>query len=332
MVSPLNACKNSTVALSATSTAGNTLVWYTFSSGGLGSLIAPVVSTATTGTFTYYVSQRNSTLVEGPRAAIIVTVKAIPSAPIVSSPIFYCLDATSTILNATADSSNNLLWYNVATGGTASVNIPTTVTSITGNTTYYVSQTNNVCPESPRAAINVNIIAPPTVGNISAAPYTKLFPGLNTSIAVANGPAAGNTYAWYRNGILVTGQTGNNVTANIDGLGNYTLKVTNANGCVGTSNVVSISDSTQQKMFIYPNPSTGKFQVRYLSDNNNSSPRKITIFNSAGSKVYSASFVMFGGYTAMNIDLTSVATGIYYIHLMDNDGKQLATERIFIRR
>jgi hypothetical protein len=34
----------------------------------------------------------------------------------------------------------------------------------------------------------------------------------------------------------------------------------------------------------------------------------------------------------MNIDLTSVVSGIYYIHLLDNDGKQITTESIFIGR
>jgi hypothetical protein len=72
--------------------------------------------------------------------------------------------------------------------------------------------------------------------------------------------------------------------------------------------------------------------VRYLSDNTNLKPRKIAIFNSTGSMVYSASFVIFGGYTPMNIDLSNEGSGIYYIHLMDNDGKDLTTETIFIHK
>jgi Ig-like domain CHU_C associated/Secretion system C-terminal sorting domain len=331
--SAVNYCQNAVATpLTAIAAAGNTLKWYTVATGGTALAAAPTPITTAVGTTTYYVSQVNTAGCESQRATLNVVVRIAPSAPSVITPLAYCVNAQSALLSATADAGNNLVWYNVATGGTGTVNIPTTITTVSGTATYYVAQSNAGGCESPRAAINVNIIAPPTVGAIAAAPYTRLYPGLTTSIAVANGPAVGNVYSWYRNGILLTGQTGNTVNANIDALGNYTLKVTNANGCVGTSNVVSISDSAQQKMFVYPNPSTGKFQVRYLSDNNNLSPRKMTIFNSAGSKVYSASFVMFGGYTAMNIDLTSVATGIYYIHLMDNDGKQLASERIFIRR
>ena len=316
------------ITLSATATTGNTLLWYIAATGGVGSTTVPVVSTSSAGTFTYYVSQRNAALVEGPRAAITVLVKPVPLAPTVSSPNIYCLNATSTILNATADAGNNLLWYNAATGGLGSVNIPTTVTSISGIANYYVSQTNAGGCESPRALISVNIIAPPVAPNITAAPYTKLFPGISTTISAASGPTAGNTYAWFKNGITLAGQTGNATVVNMSG--NYTLRVTNSNGCVGSSNTIAILDSAKQNLFVYPNPSTGKFQVRYFSDNTNLKPRKITIYNAAGAQVYTASFVMFGAYTPMDIDLSKNGAGTYFIHLMDNDGKNLVTQTIFI--
>ena len=329
--SALNYCQNIVAPpLTATAAAGNTLQWYTVATGGTATTIAPTPITTTVGTTTYYVSQVNAAGCESVRAPLNVIVREAPTAPSVVTPVALCVNAQSTMLSATADAGNSLVWYNAATGGTGSTNIPTTVTNVSGTTTYYVSQTNAGACESPRAAINVNIIAAPTVGTISASPYTRLYPGLTTNIAIANNPAAGNTYAWYRNGILITGQTGNAVTANINALGNYTLKVTNANGCVGTSNVVAISDSTEGRMFVYPNPSAGKFQVRYFSDNTNLSPRKVAIFNASGARVYSASFVMFGGYTPMDIDLSSMASGLYYIHLMDNSGKKLITKSIFI--
>ena len=327
----VNYCQNVIATpLTATAAAGNTLRWYTVATGGTVLTSAPTPSTTTVGTTTYYVSQINSNGCESQRAALNVIVRIAPLAPSVISQVNYCLNATSALLNATADAGNSLVWYTVATGGTGSVNTPTTITSVSGTTTYYVSQSNTGGCESPRAAINVNVIAPPTVASISAAPYTKLFPGLTTTISAANGPAVGTTYAWYKNGIALTGQTGNSIIVNMNGVGNYTLKATNLSGCVGTSNSLAILDSAQQNLFIYPNPSTGRFQVRYFSDNNNLKPRKISIYNSAGALVFNASFVMFGGYTPMDIDLSRNGSGTYYIHLMDNDGKNLITEKIFI--
>ncbi len=332
-ISALNYCQNITApALTATTAAGNTVRWYTAATGGTSTPIAPTPSTTTVGTTNYYVSQSNASGCESPRAMLSVTIKTSPAAPSVVSPLVYCINATSTILSATADAGNNLLWYNTATGGIGSVNIPTTVTSVSGTTTYYVSQSNVGGCESPRANIDVNIIALPIVDAISAKPYTRLYPGLTTSISVANAPAAGNTYSWYRNGILLAGQTGNNVNANIDALGNYTLKVTNINGCIGTSNVVIISDSTQDKMFVYPNPSSGKFQVRYFSNTTDLKPRKMMIVDAAGRTIYKASFVMFAAYTAMDVNLSSVSDGIYFIKLMDNDGKLLLTQKVLINK
>ncbi len=331
--SGINYCQNVIATpLTATAAAGNTLRWYTVATGGVALATAPTPVTTTVGTTTYYVSQVNAAGCESQRASLNVIVRVAPIAPSVVTPVVLCVNAQSTLLSATADAGNNLVWYNVATGGTGSVNVPNTVTSASGTTTYYVAQSNAGGCESPRVAINVNIIAAPTVGAIAAAPYTRLFPSLTTSIAIANAPAAGNVYAWYRNGILLTGQIGNSVSANINTLGNYTLKVTNANGCVGTSNVVAITDSIQEKIFVYPNPSTGKFQVRYFSNTTDLKPRKMMIFDASGKNVFSASFVMFAAYTAMNVDLSAVNNGVYFIHLMDNDGKHLITEKVLIQK
>jgi hypothetical protein len=122
------------------------------------------------------------------------------------------------------------------------------------------------------------------------------------------------------------------VNVNVDGLGNYKVKITNASGCSRISNAVSISDSTNGKLFVYPNPSTGRFQVRYFSDVNNLQPRSLAIYDSKGTLVYKGKYVMFSAYTSISVDLGNVAPGIYTIYLVDNDGKKLNTERVIIQR
>lgn len=130
----------------------------------------------------------------------------------------------------------------------------------------------------------------------------------------------------------MSGQSTDAVNVNINALGNYTMEVTNSEGCSTTSNIISITDSSNGKLFVYPNPSNGNFQVRYLSNINDLSPRKLVIYDAKGSLVYSARFVMFGAYTSMNIDLGDKGSGIYFIHLLDNDGKNLNTDKISIYR
>ncbi len=154
VTSPVTYCQNATAtALSAT---GSNLLWYTAPTGSTGSATAPTPTTTTAASTTYYVSQTISGC-ESPRASIVVTVNATPSAPTVGGSVTYCQNASATALTATGSS---LLWYTASTGGTGSSTAPTPATTTVGTTSYYVSQTVNGC-ESPRGSIAVNVLTTP---------------------------------------------------------------------------------------------------------------------------------------------------------------------------
>lgn len=137
----------------ATPSSGNTLVWYTAASGGVGSTDKPAISNTPAGTKRIWVSQRVGDC-ESPRKELSVVVSAAPSAPNVLSPVFYNLNDTPSQLSA---SGSNLKWYTAATGGTGSSTAPTPSTTISGTKTYYVSQSTGGACESPRASIVVNV-------------------------------------------------------------------------------------------------------------------------------------------------------------------------------
>src|SRR6185295_16675568 len=120
------------------------LLWYTSATGGTGSAtMAP--STTNIGNTTYYVSQTIASC-EGPRAPLVVTIVALPPAPIGSGPFTYCQGATATQLTATGTA---LLWYTVPTGGAGSATAPTPSTATAGTFTFYVTQSMS-CGESVR--------------------------------------------------------------------------------------------------------------------------------------------------------------------------------------
>jgi len=174
VTTPVTYCQNATTtALTAT---GTTLKWYTVATGGTGSTTAPTPTTTSAGTTTYYVSQTLNSC-EGARATIAVTVNALPTAPTVTTPVNYVLNATATALSATGTS---LKWYTVATGGTGSSTAPTPSTTTVGTTYYYVSQTTSTC-ESPRATIAV------VVSNNQLPVVSITTPATNTTYA---GPAS----------------------------------------------------------------------------------------------------------------------------------------------
>ena len=86
-----------------------------------------------------------------------VTINSVLPAPVVMSPVNYCINALATPLSSTAISGATLKWYGTdETGGVAS-SVPTTpLTTSVGSTTYYVSQSIEGC-ESLRSAITVVI-------------------------------------------------------------------------------------------------------------------------------------------------------------------------------
>ena len=182
--SPVMYCQNVTAA--ALTATGNNLLWYTGPTGGTGTATAPIPSTTTAGSTTWYVSQSNNGC-ESPRASITVTVNPAPQAPAVTSPVTYCQHATAVALTATG---NNLLWYAAATGGTGSATAPVPSTATAGSTNYYVTQTTGNC-ESQRAVITV------TVTGLPAAPVvTSPVTYCQNAVAVPL-TATGTTLRWY---------------------------------------------------------------------------------------------------------------------------------------
>jgi len=145
-------------AAAALTATGNALLWYTVSTGGTGTAVAPVPATTMAGTSVYYVSQTQNGC-EGPRASISVQVSAAPPLPVVSSPVSYCQGAAASPLNPTG---TGLRWYTTPLGG-AGVPSVTPVTSQPGTSVYYVSETLNGC-EGPRATVQVQVNAAPALG------------------------------------------------------------------------------------------------------------------------------------------------------------------------
>ena len=81
--SPINLCKGAvatSLAGSVYAVPGSVVKWYTVATGGTGSVTAPLAYATVLGTKTYYVSQTIGG-VEGPRAAIVVNVNAVPTTP-----------------------------------------------------------------------------------------------------------------------------------------------------------------------------------------------------------------------------------------------------------
>jgi subtilisin-like proprotein convertase family protein len=176
------------------------------------------------------------------------------------------------------------------------------------------------------AILTVNPL--PTV-SLSVAPYTSLFPGLRTTLTTTSSPA-GASYAWYWNtGLLTSVTTASNVV-DVDGLGDYKVTVTDINGCINTTNVITINDSATGKIFIYPSPNSGRFQVRFYSVRGNQLVRGLNIYDEKGARVLKQTYSIGKPYDRMDVDLRNHGKGIYRVELVDGNGKRLATGNVVV--
>jgi hypothetical protein len=140
-------------------------------------------------------------------------------------------------------------------------------------------------------------------------------------------------YTWLRNGVAVSNANTSSLVVGIDGLGDYTLRVTDVNGCSNTSNLISLTDSVSGRVFIYPTPNAGQFQVRYYSIINNTGlPRGINVFDARGKRVVTQTYSISAPYARMDVDLRNHGTGVYWIEVVDVNGNRLAMGRTQVLR
>ncbi|MFT3793487.1 choice-of-anchor L domain-containing protein [Flavobacterium sp.] len=229
VVSPVVYCQNA--PSSALTAAGTALLWYTAATGGVGSASAPIPGTAASGTTTYYVSQTVSSC-ESPRAALVVSVTALPTAPTVNNLLGYCQGTVAPALTATG---SGLLWYAAAVGGTGNASAPVPATASIGNTTYYVSQTVNGC-EGPRAMITVEVYTIPNAPTVAVVQPTC---SVNTGTISVSAPLGVNLEYSINNGINF--QSGTSF-AGVAAGANYNVVVRNAlTGCTSTATVAAVN-------------------------------------------------------------------------------------------
>ena len=225
-------CQNATaVPLTATALTGNSLLWYTVSTGGTGSAtpITPSTSVASPFATYYYVSQVDAQGCEGPRYPIGVTVNAGATAPTAASPT-YCQGATAVPLTATG---SNLLWY-TAVGGTGSASAPTPVTTSTGSTDYYVTQTPTGSCESAPVTVTVTI-------EPGAAAPAAVSPTYCQGVTAGPLSATGSNLLWYTTiGGTGSGTAPTPVTTSVGSI-DYYVTQTPAGSCESTPSTVTVT-------------------------------------------------------------------------------------------
>jgi len=241
-------------------------------------------------------------------------------------------------LNATSQwqvsTDAGVTWTNITGATAATYTITGVTTAMTGNR-YRVVRTVASCSSTLTSSAGTLTVAPTPVLTVSANPYTAIYPGQTTTLAVASSTTVpANGYQWYKDGLPVAGATSNTLVVDIDGLGSYTVTAADANAC---GNVVTpsitITAAQNDILFIYPSPNNGQFYIRYFSELGQTSyPRVVNMYDMKGSRVYSKSFNINSPYTRLDINASILGNGIYQVELIDLQGNRIKTGRVLIQK
>ena len=227
-----------------------------------------------------------------------------PAAPVASftpnSPTG-CVNSPLSFTNTSSGVVSGVVW--TFTGGN-----PTTSTANSPSVSY-------ASPGSYPVVLTVTGPGGTTVANATVTIYSNPTPSI-----IANGnilsTGSFNSYQWYRNGAAISGANAANYTITQGGA--YTVRVTDANGCVGTSSAFVSTLSEQENLLdfiqIFPNPTDDILFVRH----NAQIHMQIALFNALGQKVY-----MTEG-TELQIPVSNLASGIYLIEVQAQGKKALS--------
>ena len=234
---PLSFCDGGSVTLSAPS--GGTYLWSTGAT-------SQSITASTSGNYTVTVTNSNGC--SATSTATQVSVLSAPTATITASgPLSFC-DGGSVTLSA--PSGGTYLW---STGATSQ--------SITASTSgsYTVTVTNSNGCSATSTATQVSVLSAPTATITASGPLSFCNGGSVTLSA-----PSGGSYLWS------TGATSQSITASTSG--NYTVTVTNSNGCSATSTatqVTSVPNNINPVIYGNTSPNQGTQEFYYTSQNLN---------------------------------------------------------------
>ena len=229
--------------------------------------------------------------------------------------------------------NNGISWTTIAgaTGATLNLN---GVTQLMNNNLYRVTVTASPCGSVTTAPARLNVNQLPVVSISSNT--LQLVPGRIATITGTSSPAPFNatSWSWTLNGSAISGAATNVVTANIDQQGEYQATVTDVNGCVNSSNIVTIGSEPSDRLWIYPNPNEGQFHVRLYYSGVQAERRIVRIYNMGGQLMAQKEFDLDSHtphYLDLYFDLPNLAAGTYAVKVVDRNEKKITSGLMVIQ-
>jgi len=288
-------CVGSSIALSTATTGGT---WSTSDASVATVDASGIVTTLNVGTVTIAYATMNSNGCIGSASIILSVGPAMPSAAILPLSSATLCDGNPVMMTVVSTSGGlTYQWYQ-DNGLIAGANSSSYTTSTTGD--FFAVINNGVCS----ITVPGPSVAAPPAATISFNPPDMLFTG------------AFHSYQWYLNGVAIPGATSG--ILHMVGPGDYTVVVTDENGCSDSSLAFATVDvnmlGSGSNIGIYPNPATSVLHI-------DAAQRVDVSVMSMDGKV------LMSQKNAVDINISGLANGLYMIIVYDANGNQVHTAR-----
>lgn len=299
-------CVGNTVQLTGNVLAGSTYSWQ--GPGGFNANTSSAslsgLTLSQSGSYSYYVTQGGCSSAP---AVVNISVVPYPAAPInVASNSPVCLPATLK-LSCTFSGGGNAVWNGPGSFNSTQQN---PVVSNPQSGTYSVYADNTGCAS---AVVQLSVAVIPQI----AKPVITQAGFILTSSA-----PSGNQ--WYRNGVLLTGETGTSLDCSLYPSGDFTVVVSDGNGCSSeASDLVRVLFTAADKLdgeealFVNPNPFTDWLDIRYAGKSELVSVR---LTDALGREMYVSGTIIARKY---RIPASGIPVGIYWLRIQDARGNEV---------
>ena len=292
-------CAGGSVLLTVPAVAGNLYQWYNGGTAIAGATNATYTDTLS-GSFTVAITNVAGCTDTTATAQVVTSVPVPLVVPLTPASFCWGGGVTLTVNVVSGTGALTYQWYLDGTPITGATS-PIYNTSTPGDYTCTISG-SCITATAPVTVIE-NPLPNPVISSVSGQLET------------------GNyyvTYQWYENTVGIPGATTATITPTSDG--NYAVAVTDTNGCQSVSDVyvltsLGISNVNQVDVKIYPNPAQTMVHIVSTSDlkaNMSSIDGKILITQEH----------------AHDIDISSLADGVYMITLYDTNGVLVKTDKL----
>ena len=276
-------CPNDSSSICATSG----YIAYQWNNDGSGACIV------TTQAGNYAVTITDSNGCTAGSNVITISVHPAPSDTITSDKSIFCPSDSAQICNS--GNFTSYQWNNGKTGKCIDVNEA-------GD--YYVTITDTYGCTAQSNRLPINVYPVPSVSIIAEG-------DLLTSYGAV-------TYQWYFNGSPIPGATTD--TLHVSQAGEYSLEVTDSYGCFTLSNPVNmvstgIGQLAQEGLLLYPNPSTGTWQLEVDNDLVGSA---FSVYDMQGQIVYQSEIRNVRSEITLN-----AASGVYWLQISSTHGNMV---------